>query len=154
MVVLVAYRFVGILLWLAFFIVVPRKQWRWCYPTLIFTALWATFADLMGVVYLQWEYIGPTTGGLSLWADLGFAPPSGALAIYLHHQYPRWAWLNWTFWIVANSVGEWLFVNWGLIRYHGWNTLQASLFYFLFFAVIYLQDQWYRRFECKTEKDR
>lgn len=139
-----AYRIIGLALWLAFLTIVPRKEWRWAYPALIFTGLLGTVCDLMGVVYLQWEYIGPNVGGLSLWSDLGIAPPSGGLAVYFHHRFPRWAWLNWSFWIIANAIGERLFVNWGLIRYHQWNSLKATLFYLLFFALVYLQDRWYR----------
>lgn len=138
------YRIVGLGLWFAFFLLVPRKQWREYYPALLFTALLALVADLMGVVYLQWEYIGPTTGGLSLWSDLGIAPPSGALAIYFHRHFPRWRIVNWSFWIIANAIGERVFVGWNLIRYHHWDTLKATLFYFLFFALVYLQDRWYR----------
>jgi len=111
---------------------------------LIFTALLATVADIYGVMYKQWEYIGPTTGGISLWSDLGIAPPQGGLAIYLQRRFPRWSVVNWLFWIGANALGEWLFVRWGLIRYHEWNTLKATLFYFPFFALIYLQDRWWR----------
>jgi hypothetical protein len=138
------YRIFGLALWLAFFLIVPIKHWRWVYPAVIFTALLALVCDLLGVVFLQWEYIGPVTGGLSLWSDLGIAPPSGGLAVYLHHRYPRWAWLNWSFWIFANAIGEWVFVKMGFIRYHEWNSLKATLFYLLFFAIIYLQDRWYR----------
>lgn len=138
------YRIVGLGLWFAFLLIVPRTKWREYYPPLLFTALLAVICDLLGVVYLQWEYVGPTVGGLSLWSDLGIAPPSGALAVYLHHHFPKRRVINWGFWIVANSVGERVFVEWGLIRYHHWNSLSATLFYFLFFALIYLQDRWYR----------
>jgi len=136
---------VGTGLWLLFFVSVPRREWRALYPTLVFTALLAVLTDLCGVVYGQWEYIGPTTGGLSLWSDLGFAPPQGGLAVYLQRRFPRWAWANWLFWIGANALGERLFVQWGLIRYHQWNSLKASLFYIPFFALIYLQDRWWRK---------
>ena len=141
---ILAYRLVGVGLWLLFLLIVPRRQWRALYPTLLFTALLAIVADLLGVVYGQWEYIGPTTGGLSLWSDLGFAPPQGGLAVYISKRYPRWTWLNWFFWIGANGLGEWLFVQWGLIRYHQWTTFKASLFYIPFFALIYLQERWWR----------
>lgn len=138
------YRIVGLALWLAIFLILPKKLWRWVYPAVIFTACFATVCDIMGVVFLQWEYIGPTVGGISLWSDLGIAPPQGGLAVYFHHRYPRWTWANWLFWILADSLGEWVFVQLGFIRYHQWTTLKASLFYVLFFAVIYLQDRWYR----------
>lgn len=124
---------------------VPRTQWRRYYPALLFTGLLAMVSDLLGVVFLQWEYIGPTTGGVSLWSDLGIAPPSGGLAVYLHNKFPKWAWLNWSFWIIANAIGERFFVGWGLIRYHHWDSLKATLFYFLFFGLVYLQEQWYKR---------
>lgn len=140
-----AYPLVGLMLWFLFFIIVPRQKWRRYYPTLLFTALLATVCDLLGVVYLQWEYIGPNTGGLSLWSDLGIAPPSGGLAVYLQNKYPRWAWLNWSFWIAANALGERAFVEWGLIRYHYWNSLKATLFYVFFFGLVYLQDQWFKQ---------
>ncbi|HHW12286.1 MAG TPA: hypothetical protein GXX33_04710 [Firmicutes bacterium] len=135
---------VGVGLWFVFLLVVPRRKWRDLYPTIVFTALLATITDLLGVTLGQWEYIGPTTGGLSLWSDLGIAPPQGGFAVYLSRRYPRWAWLNWFVWIGANAVGEWLFVQWGLIRYHQWNTLKASLFYIPFFALIFLQERWWR----------
>lgn len=136
-----AYCLVGLGLWLVFFIIVPKSEWRRLYPTLVFTALLGTVADLYGVVYGQWEYIGPNVGGLSLWSDLGIAPPQGGLAVYLQNKYPKWSSWNWLFWIAANAVGEWAFVQWGLIRYHEWTTLKASLFYFPFFALIYIQHQ-------------
>ncbi len=138
------YRLVGLGLWFLYLLIVPRREWRDLYPGLIFTALLATVADIYGVMYKQWEYIGPTTGGISLWSDLGIAPPQGGLAIYLQRRFPRWSVVNWLFWIGANALGEWLFVRWGLIRYHEWNTLKATLFYFPFFALIYLQDRWWR----------
>ncbi len=139
------YRLVGLGLWFLFLILVPRKERRELYPSLVFTALLGTVADLYGVTYKQWEYIGPTTGGLSLWSDLGIAPPQGGFAVYLHRRYPRWSWVNWLFWIGANAFGEWLFVKWGLIRYHEWNSWKATFFYFPFIALIYLQDQWWGR---------
>jgi len=139
----VLYRLIGVGLWLAFFLIVPVKKWRRYYPTLVFTALLGTVADLFGVVYNQWEYIGPTTGGLSLWSDLGLAPPQGGLAVYFHDKYRKLSFYNWFFWIVANSVGEWVFVRWGLIHYHQWSTWKATLFYFPFFALIYLQYRWW-----------
>lgn len=136
-----AYGVAGLALWLVFFLVVPPGERRACYPTLVFTALLATIADLLGVVYNQWEYIGPTIGGLSIWSDLGIAPPQGGLAVYLQRKYPAWTRVNWLFWIGANAVGERLFVQWGLIQYHMWTSLKATLFYFLFFAVIYVQNR-------------
>lgn len=148
------YRIAGLGLWLAFFLIVPRKLLRWVYPAVIFTALLGTVCDIFGVVFLQWEYIGPVTGGISLWSDLGIAPPSGGLAVYFHHRYPRWSWLNWSFWILANSVGERIFVELGYIRYHEWTTLKASLFYVLFFAIIYLQDRWYRGGRVDLQQER
>ncbi|HBG17176.1 MAG TPA: hypothetical protein DDW93_10380 [Firmicutes bacterium] len=138
------YRLVGLGLWLLFFLIISRKDWKALYPALVFTALLGTVADIYGVMYKQWEYIGPTTGGISLWSDLGIAPPQGGFAIYLHRRFPRWSWLNWLFWISANAVGEWLFVHWGLIRYHQWSSLKATLFYFPFFALIYLQERWWK----------
>lgn len=139
------YPLVGISLWLLFLCLVPRREWRTLYPTLLFTALLGTVADLLGVTYRQWEYIGPTTGGLSLWSDLAIAPPQGGFAVYLQKKYPRRSWLNWLFWVVANACGERLFVHWGLIRYHQWNSLKATLFYFPFFALIFLQERWWRK---------
>ncbi|HHT48431.1 MAG TPA: hypothetical protein GXZ98_03970 [Firmicutes bacterium] len=139
---------VGIGLWLLFFLLVPRREWRSLYPTLLFTALLGTVADLLGVTYWQWEYIGPTVGGLSLWSDLAIAPPQGGFAVYLQKKFPRWSWWNWLFWIAANACGERLFVQWGLIRYHQWNSLKATLFYFPFFALIFIQDWWWRRADC------
>lgn len=140
-----AYQLVGLGLWLAFLLIVPLREWRRYYPTLVFTALLGVVADLCGVVYKQWEYIGPTIGGLSLWSDLGIAPPQGGLAAYLTDKYPRWSLLNWLAWIFANAFGEWVFVQWGLIRYHQWSTLKATVFYFPFFIFIYLQYKWWRR---------
>lgn len=138
------YRLIGVGLWLAFFLIVPVKKWRRYYPTLVFTALLGTVADLLGVVYNQWEYIGPTTGGLSLWSDLGLAPPQGGLAAYFHDKYRKLSFYNWLFWIAANSVGEWVFVQLGLIHYDQWSTLKATFFYFPFFALIYLQYRWWQ----------
>ena len=74
----------------------------------------------------------------------GIAPTRGACRLFVK-TLPRWSWLNWLFWIGANALGEWLFVQWGLIRYHQWNTFKASLFYVPFFALIYLQEQWWRQ---------
>lgn len=136
-----AYRLVGLGLWFIFLIIVPKGERRRLYPALIFTALLGTLADLYGVVYQQWKYIGPTVGGLSLWSDLGIAPPQGGLAVYFQRNYPKKAWLNWLFWIGANAVGEWVFVQWGLIQYPYWSTLKATIFYFPFFALIYLQER-------------
>ena len=139
-----AYQVAWLGLWLAFLLIVPTREWRRYYPTLLFTALLGVVADLCGVVYNQWEYIGPTTGGLSLWSDLGFAPPQGGLAAYFSDKYPKWSVLNWLAWILANAIGEWTFVQWGLIRYHQWSTVKATIFYFPFFIFIYLQYRWWR----------
>lgn len=135
------YALTGLALWFAFFLLVPRKEWRNCYNALIFTALLATVCDLLGVVYGQWIYIGPTVGGVSLWSDLGIAPPQGGLAVYFQRKFPARAWVNWLFWVGANALGERLFVHWGLIHYHNWTSLKAIMFYFLFFAMIYIQDR-------------
>lgn len=138
-----AYALTGLGLWFAFFLLVPRGEWRNYYSTVIFTALLATVSDLLGVVYRQWVYIGPTVGGLSLWSDLGIAPPQGGLAAYFHRKYPARAWANWLFWAGANALGERLFLQWGLIQYVNWTSLKATLFYLLFFALIYLQDRFF-----------
>src|SRR5690554_622894 len=136
-----AYAFTGLVLWFAFFLLVPKGEWRNYYSTVIFTALLATVCDLLGVVYRQWVYIGPTVGGVSLWSDLGIAPPQGGLAVYFQRKFPARAWANWLFWISANALGERLFVQWGLISHLNWNSLKATLFYILFFAVIFIQDR-------------
>src|SRR5690554_2215475 len=127
-----AYAFTGLVLWFAFFLLVPKGEWRNYYSTVIFTALLATVCDLLGVVYRQWVYIGPTVGGVSLWSDLGIAPPQGGLAVYFQRKFPARAWANWLFWISANALGERLFVQWGLISHLNWNSLKATIFIFFF----------------------
>ena len=128
-----AYRLVGVGLWLLFLLIVPRRQWRALYPTLLFTALLAIVADLLGVVYGQWEYIGPTTGGLSLWSDLGFAPPTRGLAVYISKRYPVDL-VELVLWIGANGLGEMALCTVGLNPLPPMDDFQSQPFLYPLFC--------------------
>ena len=121
------------------------RDWRKYYPSLIFSALLAVVADLLGFVLNQWAYHGPTVGGLSLWSVLGIAPAEGGLFIRLFPMRHHWLLkISYLFgWSLLNTSGEWFFVETGWIEYIQWNVLRALLFYFFFFGAIWVQEYWY-----------
>ena len=140
-----AYILVTIMLWTIFGLLTPWRDWRRYYPTLIFSALLGTICDLMGVVFDQWAYYGPTLGALSLWSDLGIAPAEGGLFVRLFPK-RRKPWLIILYllgWGVFNAWWEWFFVLMGWIGYDKWNPLRAGIFYFLFFGLVGIQEYWY-----------
>lgn len=132
-------------LWIIFSWLTPLKEWRKYYPTLIFTGLLGTIADLLGVVFDQWAYYGPVVGELSLWSDIGIAPAEGALFIRL---FPIKLSMSlqigfWILWALANAVFESLFVWAGLIGYDHWNPFRAWIFYLFFFGLVWFQEWCY-----------
>lgn len=140
-----AYLWTTIVLWIVFLWLVPFKEWRKYYSVLIFSALLGTVSDLLGVVFHQWLYIGPTVGGLSLWSDLGIAPAEGGTFIRLFPQrksrFSKGLYL--LIWTVGNGFCEWVFVQAGWIGYHRWNPIKATFFYIFFFSAIWIQEYWY-----------
>jgi hypothetical protein len=140
-----AYILTTIVLWVLFFILIPCKDWRKYYPTLLFTALLGTIADLLGVVFDQWAYYGPVVGSLSLWSVLGIAPAEGGLFIRLFPINSNYLIKTgyWTLWSVGNAFFEWFFVWVGWIGYDQWNPLRATIFYLVFFGAVLGQEYWY-----------
>ena len=125
-----------IMFWAAFFWAVRPREWRRYYPQVLFGALLGTICDLVGVTTFQWHYFGPTTGGLSLWADLGVAPAEAGLFIWSLRRFARWQWAAWGFWTIGNAFGEWLFVRRDWIVYGYWHPIKAFLFYVGFFICL------------------
>jgi hypothetical protein len=144
-----AYILPTITLWVLFILLVPVREWRKYYPTLIFSALLGTVSDLLGVVLDQWAYYGPVVGALSLWSDLGIAPAEGGLFIRLFPMKKFGARtryiqiLYWGLWAFSNAILEWFFVWVGWIGYNHWNPLKAFIFYLFFFGLIWAQEYWY-----------
>ena len=136
--------------WLAFFRFVPRSEWRSLYPRMLFGGLCGTIADLIGVGTFQWHYLGPTVCGLSLWADLGVAPAQAGLFAWTFRRFPGRLWPIWGFWILGNTLGEWLFVKRGWILYGYWQPVKAFLFYVGFFTLLRLHDLFLARLEGGT----
>ncbi|MGQ9779546.1 MAG: hypothetical protein ACUVRM_06680 [Bacillota bacterium] len=132
------YILLAVAFWLAFFVLVPRAAWRSLYPEILFGALLGTISDLIGVGTFQWHYLGPTVCGLSLWADLGVAPPAAGLFIWSLGRFRRHPWSVWGFWVLGNTLGEWFFVRRGWIIYGYWHPLKAFLFYLGFFILLRL----------------
>lgn len=140
-----AYILATIALWVLFFILVPRPERRNYYSTLLFAALLAMIADLLGVVLDQWAYYGPVVGSLSLWSDLGIAPAEGGLFIRFFpataNRLIKIAYL--ALWAVSNAALEWFFVWVGWINYDRWNPVRATVFYGFFWSAVWLQEYWY-----------
>lgn len=136
--------------WVAFFMLVPRREWRRLYSQMLFGALCGTIADLIGVGTFQWHYLGPTVCGLSLWADLGVAPAQAGLFAWSLRRFPRRSWLVWVFWILGNTFGEWFFVKRGWIIYGYWRPVKAFLFYLGFFAFLRLHGSFVAWLEGRT----
>ena len=135
------YILLTIAAWSAFFWLVRSAEWRRYYPQMLFGALLGTLSDLIGVTTFQWHYFGPTTGGLSLWSDIGVAPAETALFTWSLRRFSRWQWAAWLFWTIGNAVGEWVFVRRDWIVYGYWQPLKAFLFYVGFFACLHLHWQ-------------
>jgi len=133
-----AYILLTVAVWAAFFWAVRPGRWRSYYPQIVFGALLGTLCDLAGVTAFQWHYFGPTTGGLSLWSDIGVAPAEAGLFAWSMRTFPRRRWLFWIFWTAGNAAGEWVFVRADWIVYGYWHPLKAFIFYVGFFAVIRL----------------
>ncbi|HEX3044308.1 MAG TPA: CBO0543 family protein [Bacillota bacterium] len=141
-----AYILTTLSLWIIFAWLVPLKEWRKFYPTLIATALLGTICDLLGVVFHQWVYHGPKVGSLSLWSDLGIAPAEGGLFIRLYpNSKPPLMQISYLiFWALLNAGWEWFFVKVGWIGYNQWRPYRAFIFYIAFFGLIWLQEYWYQ----------
>lgn len=137
----VSYILLTIAFWAAFFVAVRPGEWRAYYPLVLFGGLLGTLSDLIGVTTYQWHYFGPTTGGLSLWSDLGVAPAQAGLFAWSLRRYPRWRWVLWLFWTAGNAAGEWLFVQRDWILYGYWHPLKAFLFYVGFFLCLRLHER-------------
>lgn len=133
-----SYVLAAAMLWAAFFWAVGPREWRRYYPQVLFGALLGTICDLVGVTTYQWHYFGPTTGGLSLWSDLGIAPPQAGLFAWFRRRFPLWHWAAWLSFSLANTLGEWLLVRRDWIVYGAWRPLKAFLFYLGFFGVLRL----------------
>ncbi len=144
-----AYILTTIVLWVLLVLLVPAREWRRYYPTLLFSALLGTISDLLGVVLNQWSYYGPVVGSLSLWSDLGIAPAEGGIFLRLFPGQkfgPRTRLLRifyWGLWAFFNAILELFFVRMGWIGYHRWNTWKAFIFYLFFFGLIWVQEYWY-----------
>lgn len=140
-----AYILTTVALWAIFALLVPFHEWRKYYPTLLFSALLGIIADLLGVVFDQWVYYGPIVGNLSLWSDLGIAPAEGGLFIRLFPNKGNRLIQSgfWLLWSVGNALFEWFFVWVGWIGYDHWNPFRASIFYLLFFGMIWFQEYVY-----------
>jgi hypothetical protein len=144
-----AYILPTITLWVLFILLVPVREWRRYYPTLIFSALLGIVSDLLGVVLDQWAYNGPVVGALSLWSDLGIAPAEGGLFIRLFPKQKFGARTQfiqifyWGLWAFSNAMLEWFFVRVGWIGYDRWNPWKAFIFYLFFFGLIWVQEYWY-----------
>ncbi|MGE5604279.1 MAG: CBO0543 family protein [Bacteroidota bacterium] len=140
-----AYIITTIILWLICLVLVQFKGLREYYPTIIFTALLGILSDILGIVFTQWRYHGPTVGSLSLWSVMGIAPAEGGLFIRFFPTQHRWLLIisYLLFWSLLNTAGEWFFMQAGWIEYIKWNSLRAFLFYFFFFGAVWLQEYWY-----------
>jgi hypothetical protein len=143
--IVMSYIFTTIALWAIFFLLVPFKEWRKYYSTLLFAALLGTISDLLGVVLDQWAYYGPVVGTLSLWSDLGIAPAEAGIFIRLFpsSQNNGLQIGYWILWAVVNATFEWFFVWVGWIGYDHWNPIRAGIFYLFFFGAIWAQEYWY-----------
>lgn len=131
--------------WILFALAVPFRKWREYYTLLIFTALLGTVSDIGGVVFNQWRYYGPTVGGVSLWSNLGIAPPVAGLFIRLYPSSEKTL-IQGVYlgaWALLNTLLEGFFVLAGWIIYHQWNSWRAFVFYVAFFGLIGLQEYWY-----------
>lgn len=139
------YIVTSIFLWLTCLLLVRVKGIQEYYSTIIFSALLGVISDLLGIVFNQWTYHGPTVGGLSLWSVLGIAPAEGGLFIRFFPTQQHWiikiCYLM--IWSLLNTAGEWFFVQAGWIGYIQWNVFRAFLFYLFFFGAVWLQEYWY-----------
>jgi len=131
-----SYVLLTIGLWAGFFWAVRPNEWRRYYPLMLFGALLGTVSDLIGVTTFQWHYFGPTTGGLSLWSDLGVAPAEAGLFSWSMRRFARWQWTVWAFWTIGNALGEWVFVRQDWIAYGYWHPIKAFLFYVGYFLCL------------------
>ena len=122
--------------WAIFFCAVRPREWHRYYPQRLFGALLGTLFDLIGVVTFQWHYLGPTTGGLSLWSDLGVAPAEAGLFTWSLRRLGRWPGAVWAFWILGNTLGELVFMRRGWIVYGHWRPLKALVFYVVYFLCL------------------
>jgi len=137
--------------WAVFFLVVRPSDWYRYYPQMLFGAILGTLCDLIGVATGQWNYLGPTTGGLSLWSDLGIAPAEAALFLWSGRRFShRFNWLSWLFWPVGNTLGEWLLVRGHLIAYGHWRVSKALAFYLAFFIVLRLHQHFLNWLEGRS----
>lgn len=131
-----SYILLTVFFWAAFFWAVRPAEWRRYYPHMLFGALLGTLSDLVGVTTFQWHYFGPTTGGLSLWSDLGVAPAEAGLFAWSLRRFARWSWAVWLFWTIGNTLGEWIFVRRDWIVYGYWHPVKAFLFYVGYFLCL------------------
>ncbi len=140
-----AYIICFLFLWCILVLIVPYRDFRKFYPSMIFTGLVGIVCDLYGVASRQWTYNGPTVGGLSLWSVLGIASAEGGLFIRLFPEAKNYQIkiAYWVGWALLNTIAERIFVWAGLVGYIQWNSFRAFLFYLFFFGAVWLQEYWY-----------